>query len=294
MRRATRFDRACGRYVYVEIEGREYRIYFEESGQGIPILLQHTAGADGRQWRHLLEDDQICRDHRLIAYDLPYHGKSVPPTDHEWWLEEYRLTRSFLLQVPLRLAAALDLELPIYMGSSIGGHLALDLALDHPDRFRAVIALEAATRTPGGFIDQLNHPRVSNQYKASLMYGLTAPQSPEPLRRETAWVYSQGAPPTFKGDLYYYSIEHDLEERLEEIDTDRIAVYVLNGEYDWSSTPSHLEEIARRLPGAYCQVMEGIGHFPMSENPERLRHYLLPILEEIRAHECRPADAASG
>ena len=47
----ARFDQSTGRYIYLEINGIEYRTYFEESGTGdIGILLQHTAGADGRQW----------------------------------------------------------------------------------------------------------------------------------------------------------------------------------------------------------------------------------------------------
>lgn len=277
-----KYDRVRGRYIYLPLEGTEYRVYFEESGSGIPLLLQHTAGADSRQWRHLLEDEEVTRHFRLIAYDLPYHGKSLPPPGREWWREEYRLERGFLMQVPLTLAQELELDRPVYMGSSIGGHLALDLAHDHPDRFRAVIALEAAMHTPGGYVDLFYHPRLSNDFKASLMYGLMAPQSPEAFRRETAWVYSQGAPAVFKGDLYYYSVEHDLRESLSEIDTERVAVYVLNGEYDWSSTPGHAEAIQAALPGARCQIMEGLGHFPMSENPARFRRYLLPLLEEIR------------
>ena len=77
----ARFDATVGRYVYLELDGTEHRVYFEEAGEGIPLLLQHTAGADGRQWRHVLEDAALQKQFRLIAYDLPYHGKSVPPTD---------------------------------------------------------------------------------------------------------------------------------------------------------------------------------------------------------------------
>ena len=40
-----------GRYMRLELEGRAHRLYFEEAGQGIPLLLLHTAGSDGRQWR---------------------------------------------------------------------------------------------------------------------------------------------------------------------------------------------------------------------------------------------------
>src|SRR5262249_46324027 len=52
-RSSRRFDSPVGRYVHVELDGRDHRIYFEEAGAGIPLLLQHTAGSHGVQWRHL-------------------------------------------------------------------------------------------------------------------------------------------------------------------------------------------------------------------------------------------------
>ena len=290
-----RFDAVTGRYVYLTIDGLEYRVYFEEAGEGIPLLLQHTAGADGRQWRHLLNDPQLARGYRMIAYDLPYHGKSLPPTEKEWWREEYRLTKDFLMQVPLTLSRELGLERPAFMGSSIGGHLALDLALHHPESFRAVIGLEASAATPGGYQPFWHHPRISNDFKASVMYGLMSPASPENLRRETAWVYSQGAPPTFKGDLYYYSVDHDLTNTAEQIDTSKLAVYILCGDYDWSSTPAMARALADCIPGAQYHDMPNLGHFPMSENPELFLDYIRPVLAEIaNAPKAVPAtDAAS-
>ena len=277
-----RFASAIGRYVFLTIDGVEYRVYFEEAGAGIPILLQHTAGADGRQWRHLLEDPAFQRDFRMIAYDLPYHGKSVPPEGIEWWRHEYKLTKDFLMKVPVTLAHELKLDRPVYMGSSIGGHLATDLAINYAEEFRTLIGLEAAILTPGGYADQWNHPRVSNQFKAMAMYGLMSPTSPEKYRRETAWVYSQGAPPVFKGDLYYYSIDHDLTNCAEQLDGTRVPVYLLTGEYDWASTPEMSEELARRAKAVKYQTMKGLGHFPMSEDPARFREYIAPVLKEIK------------
>ena len=91
------FDSAVGRYAYLTVGGVQYRVYFEEAGSGIPLLLQHTAGSDGRQFRHLLEDPELQCRFRMIAYDLPWHGKSNPPSGRSWWSEPYRLTREFLL-----------------------------------------------------------------------------------------------------------------------------------------------------------------------------------------------------
>lgn len=277
----ARFDSATGRYVYLTLDDVEYRVYFEEAGTGIPLLLQHTAGADARQWRHVLEDAALRERFRMIAYDLPYHGKSVPPESERWWTEPYRLTQDFLMQVPLALAGALEAERPVYMGSSIGGHLAVDLALHHGASFRAVIGLEAAAHTPGGYADEFYHPAIGNDFKAHLMYGLMAPTSPERYRRETVWVYSQGAPAVFKGDLYYYSVDHDLRETASQIDTSVCPVYLLNGEYDWSGTPADGEALAALIPGARYRTMKGLGHFPMSEDPARFLEEIRPVLARI-------------
>ena len=278
------FDAATGRYVHLTIAGVRHRVYFEEAGTGdVGLLLQHTAGADGRQWRHVLEDAQLQSRFRLIAYDLPYHGKSVPPQEEAWWRDEYRLEKDFLMAVPLALSQALGLERPVYMGSSIGGHLAIDLAFHHPQAFRAVVGLEASAYTPGGFVDEFHHPRVGNDFKAHLMYGMMAPTSPEPLRRETAWVYSQGAPAVFKGDLYFYSVDHDVRNTAALIDTGLCSVDILNGEYDWSGTPSAGAELAAMIPGARYRTMPGLGHFPMSEHPQRFLGEIRPVLERILA-----------
>jgi pimeloyl-ACP methyl ester carboxylesterase len=96
--------------ISLTIDTVEYRVYFEEYGAGIPLLMQHTAGADGRQWRHFLEKERLAQHFRMIAYDLPYHGKSVPPTEKEWWKEEYKLTKDFLMKVPVTLSHELELD----------------------------------------------------------------------------------------------------------------------------------------------------------------------------------------
>jgi pimeloyl-ACP methyl ester carboxylesterase len=282
---SRRFDSPVGRYVHLELEGVDHRIYFEEAGQGIPLLLQHTAGSHGVQYRHLFEMPEITDHFRLIAYDLPFHGKSVPPASEPWWTMQYRLTRDFAMAVPVALSVALELERPAFMGCSVGGLLALDLACFHPEEFRAVIALEPALKVPGATDGLLGfwHPAVGNESKARMMHALTAPDAPESLRRETVWAYSCGWPPAFIGDLHYYIDDHDLRDLAGSIDTSRCQVHMLSGEYDFSGTVELGKEAHQAIVGSTFQAMDGIGHFPMSEDPERLRDHLLPILEEIKS-----------
>ena len=279
------FDSPVGRYVHLQLGGQDHRLYFEEAGAGVPLLLQHTAGSHGAQWRHLFECRQITDHFRLIAYDLPYHGKSLPPVGPKWWASEYRLEGGFLRSVPVSLAAALGLERPVFMGCSVGGLLALDLARRHADLFRAVISLEGALKVEGEIasLSGFWHPQVSNEYKARAMNALMSPTSPEAYRKETSQVYAAGWPPAFLGDLHYYLEDYDLRETAREIDTGQVAVHILSGEYDSSGTMELGRAAHAAIPGSSWTAMPGVGHFPMSEHPEAFLEYLLPVLERIRA-----------
>jgi len=293
-RQAGRLDSPVGRYVHLDLLGQDHRVYFEEAGAGIPLLLQHTAGCHGSQWRHLFERPEITDHFRLIAYDLPFHGKSLPPVGPKWWAEEYRLTGEFLRAVPVGLAAALGLERPVFMGCSVGGLLALDLARHHRDVFAAVISLEGALRidTAWSSLEMLWHPQVSNEYKARLMNGLMSPTSPEAFRKETSHVYAAGWPPAFRGDLWYYVVDYDLREEAARIDTGATPVHILTGEYDGSGTLELGEAAHRAIPGSTWTPMPGVGHFPMSENPDAFIEHLLPVLEQVRERWRADAEAA--
>ena len=114
-----------------------------------------------------------------------------------------------------------------------------------------------------------------------MMQGLTSPTSPEEYRRETIWCYSQGAPVVFKGDLHYYCVDHNLVGKAQGIDTSKVAVYFLTGEYDWASPPAVSKKLAGEIKGAKFQEMKGLGHFPMCENYPSFRKFIIPVLRDI-------------
>ena len=58
---------------------------------------------------------------------------------------------------------------------------------------------------------------------------------------------------------------------------------MLSGEYDASATPAMGKDLADLIGAAYFKEMKAVGHFPMSENPDAFRGYLLPVLEMIEA-----------
>jgi len=277
-------DAAVGRYVHLDLAGVSHRVYYEEAGTGIPLLCQHTAGSDGRQWRHSLEDERITSRFRVISYDLPYHGKSIPPSGVAWWAQPYVLTRDFLMSVPTTLANVLGLDCPAFIGSSVGGMLALDLARYHPDSFRAVISCEGALYLGAGAADD-DAEKVRDfgedpaLHAAAMMQGMSV-TAPEAYRHETRFHYAQGAPGIFPGDIYYFSVDHDLRGQAHLLNTPQCPVYMLTGEYD-AATVQASTETAKEIPGVHFELMTGLGHFPMSEDPDHFAGYLLPLLDRI-------------
>jgi pimeloyl-ACP methyl ester carboxylesterase len=278
------FEPVVGRYLNLDLHGRPHRIYVEEAGQGVPLLCLHTAGADSRQYRAVINDPQILKDFRVIAFDLPWHGKSSPPAGwHE--VEEYRLTSQAYMDAILAVADALSLERPVAMGCSIGGRIVLHLALEHPDRFGGVIGLQAGAHVDPYYDTQwLHRPDVhGGEVCAAVVSGLIGPAAADADRWETLWHYMQSGPGVFKGDLYFYKVDGDIRGRLAQIDTARCPVHLLSGEYDYSCTPQDTLDAAARIPGAEAVIMKGLGHFPMSEAPQAFLSYLRPVLDRIRS-----------
>jgi pimeloyl-ACP methyl ester carboxylesterase len=285
-RRHGQHDQAVGRYVHLDLGGVDHRVYYEEAGAGVGLLCQHTAGSDARQWRHVLEEERITDRFRVIAYDLPYHGKSLPPESRAWWAEPYRLTKHFAMAVPVAIAGVLGLGRPVFLGASVGGMLALDLARYHPEVFRAVISCEGglwlgqgAERRPDDDAPAAILGADPAVHAASMMSWMGA-TAPEAYRQETRLHYAQGAPGVFPGDLFYFGVDHDLRDEADLIDTSVCPVHLLTGEYDFVTIPAS-EEAHRRIAGSTYQLMPGLGHFPMSEDPDRFIEFLLPLLDTI-------------
>jgi pimeloyl-ACP methyl ester carboxylesterase len=274
---SPQFEPIAGRYISVDIDGAAHRIFVEEAGAGVPLLCLHTAGADSRQYRHLLNDRAVTDRFRVVAFDLPYHGRSTPPDG--WWLKKYRLTTASYLAMIRAVWLGLGLERPVVMGCSMGGAIVLKLAAEHQEELTGIIGLESSAYAPGRYNDFLHHPAIhGGELAASYTYGLNSPHSPEENRRENWWYYSQGGPGVYQGDVYFYSNDWDGREDIRRIDTNRCKVALLTGEYDYSCTPAMSEAVAAAIPGARLTIMKGMGHFPMVENYPGFRPHLLSAL----------------
>ncbi len=117
----------------VNVQGSD--LYFEEKGDGTPILLIHPAGATASTWGAAI--DNLAQVGRVIAYDRRGYRRSGG--------DPVRSIRTHT-EDAAALLDALRTEPSVVVGTSIGATIAIDLALRRPDLVRAVVAHESPWR----------------------------------------------------------------------------------------------------------------------------------------------------
>ena len=272
-----------GLFVPVVIEGAAVDLHVEHagSGAGAPILLLHTAGADGRQAHPLMSDRELTARHPVYTFDMPGHGRSsaLPEPLGAWTLTPERYAESILAVID-----GLGLDRPILLGASMAGEACLMMAHFAPDRLGGVIACEASEYVPGRITPWAGHPQVNEMtFVPEWIDGLIAPAAPASMRDLILRTYSQGGHRTFAGDIDFYSGGWDGRDIVAEIDTDTCPVVMMTGEYDYSCTPAMSEATAAKIPGAHFWTMPGLGHFPVCEHPDAFRPHLERALALIGA-----------
>jgi pimeloyl-ACP methyl ester carboxylesterase len=259
-------------------------IYYETAGQtDRPVIcMLHTAGADSRQWHGLMAMPELQKEWRMIAFDMPGHGRSPLPDGHPNW--QWQLSEARYVEVVSQFIQSQIGQPVILMGCSMGAAIGLSLLAQHPALFRAAILLETPYHSPGRRSPFLDHPRVhGGRLSATWVASLLSPLSPLWRRNQARWIYSQGAPSVYDGDLAFYSDEFKAFNHTAQIDTKKTPLWLLTGDYDYSASPRETQRVANEIPGAVFQAMPGFGHFPMTEDPHRLiQTHLGPILSQLR------------
>lgn len=121
----------------VRLNGME--LYFEEHGQGEPLLLLHGFTGCAGDWVHAGRD-QLAREHRLIAPDARGHGRSSNP--------ERTITHRQCALDTLALLDHLGIGRCKAIGMSMGGNTLLHMATLQPERVEAIVLVSATMYFP--------------------------------------------------------------------------------------------------------------------------------------------------
>ncbi|GGF48273.1 hypothetical protein GCM10011519_22820 [Marmoricola endophyticus] len=246
---------------YVELRGA--LAFVEDVGEGPVVLLVHTAGQSGVQWRRTTPD-LVAAGYRVVVPDLPGHGRSEPdpagPVDD---LGEYA---AWLLD----LLDELGVDRFAVVGCSIGGKITLDLACRAPDRIDAAVAMAAVGGRPGlseagqrrELEDSASPSRGDRTYLGTL--ASVGGALPESEARMVATMHRREDPVVSTTDLVAWS-RHDVSGRLDRV---TCPLHVVAGAEDYWIDQRAVRATAAAVPHARCTVLDGVGHYPMEELPE--------------------------
>ena len=269
-RTARRIEQAVpplGRFI--EVDGA--RLHYLDRGAGQPLLLIHGLTGQMRHFTHSLLEP-LERDYRVVIVDRPGSGYSTRPPGASAALADQACTIA-------RFAKALGLEQPLVIGHSLGGAIALSLALNHPEQVGGLALVAPATHV---------------QERAPAVFRALAIRSPL-LRRIVAWTVAtplairnaragldaafgpQSVPPDFAtkgGGLLalrphaFIAASSDLMAAIDDLPAMptrygslNLPVGILFGTEDRLLDPAaHGATLAAKVPGVDLELIEGGGH----------------------------------
>jgi pimeloyl-ACP methyl ester carboxylesterase len=251
------------------------RLAYDSVGEGPSVLLLHAGVTDRRSWRALTAE--LADDHRVVAFDRRGYGETT-----------YEAEPHDPVADALAVLDHAGVEGPVaVVGCSMGGRLALDLTLTHPDRVDRLVLVGAACRgAPDRFPDE--HPESYRELAHAIDVAEEAGDLDEVNTLE-AWLWLDG-PSARDGRVGGAARELFLDmngralraeptgdeadpgsawDRLGEI---AVPTLVLIGDLDLEDVADTSVGLAERIPGATLEWLEETAHLPHLEpHPRCLR-----------------------
>jgi pimeloyl-ACP methyl ester carboxylesterase len=250
----------------------------EGRGAGPPLVLIHGIGSEWPTWEPVL--DRLAGQREVIALDLPGFGASAPlPSGVSPTIEA--LTDSVM-----QLLEQIEISRPHLGGNSMGGWIALELA-------RRGVAASATALSPAGFWNR----REAAYCRASLRFAVRVARAVDPVAerltapsaiRTVLFAQMVARPwripaPEAAGALRALARSPAFDATLELMTSGHftggaeigIPVTIGWGDRDRLLVPRQARRAARAIPRARLVTLEGCGHVPMSDDPERVAEVLL-------------------
>jgi pimeloyl-ACP methyl ester carboxylesterase len=263
-------------------------LYYEEHGSGTPLLLIHGTGADGAMWGEAV--GLLATRARVIVYDRRGHSRSAgPPTgDYARDAEDAAMLLRDLGAAPA-----------VVVGWSVGGLIALELAIAHPGLVRALVLVEPPLHAKRSFNPRL----VAMVVRAQLLRRLRGERAA--ARAFLDWAYrtrsATGEFRTFPPAVQRANLANaraimaDLDAGTGEALTARrlagvrcAVTCVVAGDTQRRMAARTLR-IPRLIAHARMERIEGAGHASFRDQPKRFAHV---VLQAVSAAEHDPAATA--
>ncbi len=249
----------------LKIDGRTWHVHHRGEASAPALLLLHGFTGSGRSWQELAE---MLPDWRIIAPDLPGHGKTDPPA-------------GAMPEVARDLVALLDrlgVSKALVIGYSMGGRLALHLAVHAPERILGLVVIGASPGLPDEearaarrSVDEQLALRIETDldgfvgdWEALPLFGTQRTQSPETRERIRETRRSHD-PQALAAALRHMGTgaQPPLHDRLGEL---AMPMLWITGEYD-AKFRAIAQSVAPRLPSAHFAIVPYAGHAVHVDRP---------------------------
>ena len=243
---------------YAEVNG--LKMYYEIHGQGGPLVLLHGAFGTADGWETVLPT--LAQSHQVIAIELQGHGHTGD-VDRPLSFEQMADDTAALLR-HLQIAEA-DV-----FGYSMGGGVALALAMNHPDLVRRLAILGTGT----GAIEDTYAPETYAQFRSLTPENFNYPPAME--------AYTRVAPdpsqwPTLVSKII--QLVNDFRGFASEGVRSIVApTLIMMGDHDMVR-PEHAVEVFRLIPHSQLAIFPGGDHFVLFASPDTVLSTLLPFLD---------------
>lgn len=247
------------------------RLFYERAGEGFPIVLIPPTLWDLRIWDPQFDD--FAKHHDVVRYDLRGVGRSDPASSR---YSDVRDLRMLLDGLGIRRCAL--------VGCSLGGQIAIDLAVDEPERVEALVV-----ESPGLSGHRWGDNGVTELARAvdraiqmgdlrqamEMELAVWTPAGRRPEGDELIRTVAMDNLETLRVDGELIEAAPSVVERLGEMSA---AVLVVVGHDDIGEVHAIADEIAAGVPGATKRVIADADHLPHVRRPETFNRIVLDFL----------------
>jgi pimeloyl-ACP methyl ester carboxylesterase len=261
---------------FINVNGLD--VHYKERGSADPVfILLHGFGASLYSWREVMQPFTLLG--RVIAFDRPAFGLTSRPLTGSW-SGESPYSPEAQVSLLFALMETLGVEKAILVGNSAGGTIAMQAALEHPERVSGLILIDAAVYAGGGsptwllpLLDtpQFNHlgPLLARQLQArGDDFVRTAWHDPSRVNGEILEGYRKPLRANHWDvalwELTKASHPLGLPARLGEL---KMPILVVTGDDDRIVPTAQSLRLAGEIPTAKLAVIKEAGHVPHEENP---------------------------
>jgi len=266
------------------------RIYYQEHGEGFPLMLTHGLGSDHTMW---INQVTVFKDkYRLVIWDCRGHGQSEV-TDDGYSIAQFTDDLYRLMQ-------HLGIERAHIGGLSMGGWISWSFALAHPEVTVSLVLSDSAGMPAGMENDKLLEKKKMFEASAaiaetqgreklvdvtlSLMFSeefiKNQPDVIKLVRQRIVCDPGVGYARTIKGAFaeYWQTPSNEVEENLSKI---KAPTLIIVGEVDKLTPVSSQKALHRAIPGSRLEIIQGSGHVPSVEQPELWNKLVLEFLDGV-------------